>query len=123
LFQTTGWAATYHLSPSELFRAVSSNWYAVSASDGDKLVGFGRVVSYGVLHAMIYEMIILPEYQGQGIGTQILYMLIQRCLEANVRDIQLFCARGQRGFYEKYGFIARPEDAPGMYYIGKQDNQ
>ena len=100
LFQTTGWNDSYHLSPSELFRAVSSNWYAVSAFDGDRLVGFGRVVSDGMLHAMIYEMIVLPEYQGMGIGAQILHMLVQKCLEGNIRDIQLFCARGKRGFYE-----------------------
>ena len=123
LFQTTGWNDTYRLSPQELFQAVSTNWFAVSAFGGDMLIGFGRVVSDGVLHAMIYEMIVLPEYQGQGIGAQILYMLIQRCLDANIRDIQLFCARGKRGFYEKFGFVARPDDAPGMQYIGKRDNQ
>lgn len=118
LFQKTGWNDTYHLSPQELFQAITTNWFAVSAFDGDELVGFGRVVSDGILHAMIYEMIVLPEYQGQGIGRQILRHLVQRCLEANIRDIQLFCARGKRGFYEKFGFVARPENAPGMQYIG-----
>ena len=116
LFQTTSWNDTYHLSPQELSHAVSINWFAVSAFDGDRLVGFGRVVSDGVIHAMIYEMIVVPEYQGQGIGAQILHMLVQRCLEANIRDIQLFCARGKRRFYEKFGFVARPDDAPGMQY-------
>ena len=119
LFQTTGWNDTYHLSPQELFRAVSINWFAVSAFDGERLVGFGRVVSDGLLHAMIYEMIVLPVSQGRGIGAQILHILIQRCLEANIRDIQLFCAHGKRGFYEKFGFAARPDDAPGMYYVRK----
>jgi len=122
LFQTTGWNDKYRLSPQELFKAISANWFAVSAFDGDRLVGFGRVVSDGILHAMIYEMIVLPEYQGRGIGTQILQMLIQRCLEASIRDIQLFCARGKRGFYEKFGFVARPDNAPGMQYAGKRNN-
>lgn len=120
LFQITGWNGTYHLSPSELFQAVSSNWFAVSAFDGDKLIGFGRVVSDGVLDAMIYEMIVPPEYQEQGIGALILYMLIQLCLKANIREIQLFCARGKRGSYEKFGFVARPEDAPGMQYLDNE---
>jgi len=119
LFQTTGWNDTYHLSPQELFQAVSTNWFAVSAFDGDELVGFGRVVSDGILHAMIYEMIVLPEYQGQGIGKKILHLLVQKCMDANIRDIQLFCARGKGGFYEKFGFVVRPEDAPGMQYVGK----
>lgn len=119
LFQTTGWNNTYQLSPQELFLAVSSNWFCVSAFDNDKLGGFGRVVNDAVLHAMIYEMITLPEYQGQGIGTQILHTLIQQGLEANIRDFQLFCARGKRGFYEKFGFKARPDDEHGMQYVGK----
>jgi len=123
LFHTTGWNDTYHLSPQELFRAISSNWYVVSVFDGDKLVGFGRVVSDGILHAMIYEMIVLPEYQRQGIGAHILHMLIHRCLEANIRDIQLFCARGKRQFYEKLGFVARADDAPGMQYDDKYQHQ
>lgn len=116
LFQTTDWNDTYQLSPQELFQAISTNWFAISAFAGERLVGFGRVVSDGILHAMIYEMIVLPEYQGQEIGAKILQLLVQKCLEANIRDIQLFCARGKRGFYEKYGFIARPDNAPGMQY-------
>jgi GNAT superfamily N-acetyltransferase len=67
---------------------------------------------------MIYEMIVAPEYQGRGIGAQILDQLLHRCREAGIHDIQLFCARGKRGFYEKYGFVARPDDAPGMQYAG-----
>ena len=30
------------------------------------------------------------------------------------RDIQLFCAKGKAGFYERFGFLPRPQDAPGM---------
>jgi predicted N-acetyltransferase YhbS len=57
---------------------------------------------------------VLPEYQGQGIGFGLLRELVARCRGAGIRDIQLFCARGQAGFYERQGFQARPEDAPGM---------
>ena len=117
LFQTTGWNDNYRLSQNDLVQALRSSWYLISAYDDENLVGFGRLVSDGVLHAMIYEMIVLPEYQGQGIGGQILEKLVEKCREAGVRDIQLFCARGKRKFYEKHGFIARPEDAPGMQFV------
>jgi GNAT superfamily N-acetyltransferase len=117
LFQTTGWNENYQLPQGELMQALRSSWHVLSAYDGERLVGFGRLVSDGVLHAMIYELIVLPEYQGQGIGGQILERLVEKCHEAGVRDIQLFCARGKRAFYEKRGFAARPEDAPGMQYI------
>ena len=117
LFQSTGWNEKYKLSPEDLMRALHSSWYLLGAYDGERLVGFGRLVGDEVLHAMIYEMIVLPGYQGQGIGGQILEKLVERCLEAGVRDIQLFCAAGKQDFYEKRGFVARPEDAPGMQYV------
>jgi GNAT superfamily N-acetyltransferase len=117
LFESTGWNENYHLAPEELISALHSSWYVLAAYNGEQLVGFGRLVSDGVLHAMIYELIVLPECQGQGIGGEILEKLVEKCREAGVRDIQLFCARGKRGFYEKRGFMARPDDAPGMQYI------
>lgn len=117
LFQTTGWNENYRLSADELMQALNASWYVLSAYEAKKLVGFGRLVSDGLLHAMIYELIVLPGYQGQGIGGKILEKLVERCKEFGVRDIQLFCAAGKREFYEKRGFVARPDNAPGMQYV------
>ncbi len=117
LFQTTGWNVNYQLSPDELIQALRSSWYLLGAYDGERLVGFGRLVSDGIVHAMIYDLIVLPEYQAQGIGGKILERLIEKCRETGVRDIQLFCAKGKRPFYEKRAFVARPDDAPGMQYV------
>jgi GNAT superfamily N-acetyltransferase len=114
LFETTGWNKGYQLTAKELRNALQNSWAACSAYADGELVGFGRVVSDGIMHAMIYEMIVLPEYQGKGIGAEILARLVNACREAGIKDVQLFCARGKRGFYEKYGFTARPGDAPGM---------
>jgi len=114
LFITTGWNAVYHATPDDLELANKNSWLTVSAYDGAKLVGFGRVMTDFALHAMIYDMITLPEYQNKGIGTMILKKLLQKCKEKNIRDIQLFCAKGKRAFYEKHSFEARPDDAPGM---------
>ncbi len=118
LFQTTGWNSEYRLSPDQLIQSLQQSWYTLSAYDGTRLVGFGRLVGDTVMHAMIYDLIVLPEYQGRGIGGRLLDVLVQRCQEAGIHDIQLFCARGKRGFYEKRGFVARPDDAPGMQYRG-----
>ncbi len=116
LFTTTGWNQDYQVNADDLERANQNSWLVVSAYDEDKLVGFGRVVTDFVLHAMIFDMIVLPDYQGRGIGTMILTRLVNRCSERGIRDIQLFCAKGKRAFYEKNGFEARPEDAPGMQH-------
>lgn len=116
LFLTTGWNQRYQLDAEQYTQALAASWYFVCAYDGERLVGVGRILSDGVAHAMIYDMIVAPEYQGQGIGGQILERLVQRCQEARIRDIQLFCAKGMRGFYEKHGFKPRPDEAPGMQW-------
>ncbi len=116
LFETTGWNNEYHRQPQELYEALPKSWHAVSAYDGERLVGFGRVISDGILHAFIVEMIVVPDHQGKGIGSAILTDLLSRCRSAGIRDIQLFCAKGKAGFYEKHGFAARPDDAPGMQF-------
>ena len=117
LFATTGWNDDYRLDADQLLEAIGGSWYAVSAYDGGELVGFGRLISDGVLHALVVDLIVLPERQGQGIGSAILRRLVERCVARGVRDVQLFCARGKRGFYEKMGFEARPADAPGMQLV------
>jgi GNAT superfamily N-acetyltransferase len=116
LFENTGWNAEYHVTAEQLEKVNRDSWLTLAAYDGTRLVGFGRVVTDHLLHAMIFDLIIDPGYQLHGIGTQILNELVQRCQAAGIHDIQLFCAKGKRVFYEKNGFVARTEDAPGMQY-------
>jgi len=121
LFRTTGWNEEYSLDDGQLHGALEHSWYQVSAYDGERLVGYARVISDGILHALIVEVIVAPEYQGRGIGSHMVADVVERCLAANICDIQLFCARGQAGFYERHGFAARPGEAPGMQYAGTRD--
>lgn len=114
LFETTGWNDEYGATPDELDRANRSSWFAVAAYDAERLVAFGRVVSDGVLHAMVYDMIVRPGYRRRGLGSEVLSRLLARCREAGIRDVQLFCARGKKPFYVRHGFESRPDDAPGM---------
>lgn len=114
LFESTGWNEEYKLKKSDLAYSLANSYYSVCAYEGDILIGFGRIVSDGILHAMIYEMIIEPNYQRMGVGTKILNMLVEKCRKDNIRDIQLFCAYGKKPFYIKYGFTERDNEAPGM---------
>ncbi len=114
LFETTGWNKEYKLTMDELFRAIKNSWDMVSAYDNENLIGYGRIISDGVMHALILDMIVLPEYQKNGIGSSILDKLVDRCKQWEIRDIQLFCAKGQAEFYKKHSFSRRPENAPGM---------
>lgn len=114
LFLTTGWNDSYNLSEKELENALKNSWYTYSAYDGDRLIGFGRLISDGIIHALILDLIILPEYQSKGLGKKILEQLVNKCKTYQIRDIQLFSAKDKAGFYEKSGFTRRPELSPGM---------
>jgi GNAT superfamily N-acetyltransferase len=114
LFETSGWNSEYRATPEALDRANRHSWFLVAAYDDDRLVAFGRVVSDTVLHAMIYDMIVTPDYQRSGLGSQVLSKLLDHCRRAHIRDIQLFSAKGKAAFYRKHGFHPRPDDAPGM---------
>jgi N-acetylglutamate synthase-like GNAT family acetyltransferase len=114
LFLTTGWNDEYKFTKVELEEAIRNSWYLVAAYSENKLVGFGRIISDGIHHALIVDVIVHPEYQGKGIGKEIMNRLIAKCNEHKIRDVQLFSAKDKSTFYERLGFYIRHDDAPGM---------
>jgi len=111
LYATTGWGEHDR---SVFERALAGSWLVATAQRDGKLIGIGRVISDGVLHAFITEMIVAPKERGAGIGAELLQALVTACAERGITDVQLFAATGRRAFYERNGFAARPEDTPGM---------
>ncbi len=81
---------------------------ALSAWDGQKLVGFGRVLSDYVYRASIWDVIVDKEYQGQDIGTQIMQRILNH---PSLKRVELFwlCTRDKQAFYEKLGFSAKEQ--------------
>lgn len=71
------------------------------AYHGGKLIGAGRGISDGALRAAIYDVVVLPEYQGKGIGTMIMKYLLER---ANAEITMLFANPGKEPFYGRIGF-------------------
>lgn len=116
LFNSTGWNEKYKFTKDDLGIAIKNSWYVISVYRNEKLIGFGRVISDGIHHAFIVDMIVHPDYQRKRIGGELLDKLVERCTSYQIRDIQLFAAKDKYGFYEKYNFKRRPENAPGMQY-------
>jgi len=114
LFLTTDWNEEYCFTKEEIVFSVQHTWYFISAYAGEKMVGTGAIISDGIHHALIVNMIVHPDFRSQGIGTNILKLLVQKCKDCKVRDIQLFAAKNKYPFYLKHGFSFRPGDAPGM---------
>jgi len=119
LFQTTGWYEGIYIDEYKIETILKNSWFMVSVYNKDQLIGFGRIISDLCLHALILDVIIIPEFQRKGIGTKIMDILLDKCLKEEIIDIQLFCAMGIEGFYKKLGFEKRDINAPGMQYNRK----
>jgi GNAT superfamily N-acetyltransferase len=112
LYDGTGWGDR----PVEVFAAaLSGSWVVCTARDTDGTVlGVGRLIGDGALHAFVTELIVALEARGQGIGAHILARLVAESRARGVEDVQLFAARGRTEFYRRNGFVPRPDDGPGM---------
>lgn len=80
--------------------------------DNDKLIGFGRAISDGVRQASIYDVAILPGYQGIGLGKLILENIISKSPSCN---FILYASPGKEGFYKSLGF-GKLSTGMGLFY-------
>jgi len=110
------WNVKYQLNADQLLEALTNSWFLISVYEKEELIGFGRIICDGIVHALILDLIVHPDFQNRGIGGQILDKLVGKCQQHQIRDIQLFSAKGYYSFYKKRGFKKRPDDAPGMEY-------
>ncbi|OHD57262.1 MAG: hypothetical protein A2Y33_14940 [Spirochaetes bacterium GWF1_51_8] len=114
LYKSTGWKEPGYFGIERTREALKNCWLVVCAYSGNELIGSGRIISDGVIHALITEMFVLPEWQGKGVGRTVMRHLLKRCKEADIRKVQLFSAPGKAEFYHKLGFTGRESHSPGM---------
>ena len=81
-------------------KAFENSHTAVFAFDGYNLIGIGRAISDGTYQAAIYDMAILPEYQGKGLGRIIMQHILKNIGNYNI----IGYAAGMEEFYKKFGF-------------------
>ena len=101
-------AEVYHLAPlgtydpGRLQRAYEKSQVCCFAYHGTQLIAAGRALSDGDYFAFICDIVVLPEFQRQGIGTRIMNALTERL---TAEKLLLACVIGQEGFYRKQGFL------------------
>ena len=67
----------------------------------EELIGAGRAITDSIAYAAIFDVVLLPAYQGKGIGKQIMMFLVERSKAAN---IILHAVPGKEEFYRKLGY-------------------
>jgi ribosomal protein S18 acetylase RimI-like enzyme len=86
--------------------AFTNSRFKVFAYDGTRLVGAGRAIADGVDCAYLCDVAIHPDYQGQGLGRELMTQL--RRLTEGHRKVLLYAAAGKEGFYRRLGFQPLP---------------
>ena len=93
-------------------KALNNGLFNVSAICDGKVFGIGRLVGDGAMYWYLQEIIVLPEYQGKGIGKSIVNRLIEyiksTAVPGTIIYIGLTAVKGKEPFYEKFGFSIRP---------------
>ena len=91
--------------------------FIVAARDNDISVGMARIVSDGGYVYFIVDVLVLPEYQRKGIGNHMMEKIMEyiqnKLDDGYCIQIDLLVAKGKENFYEKFGFIRRPDDIYG----------
>ncbi len=70
-------------------------------TDTGKVVGYTTALSDGVTTMYVSYLEVLPDYQGQGIGTQLTCRLLEKFRA--VYAVNLHCDDDVQPFYERFG--------------------
>jgi ribosomal protein S18 acetylase RimI-like enzyme len=88
--------------PEKLKIAAENSHTVCSAYADQKIIGFGRAISDSQYQSAIYDVVVLPEFQNQGIGKLIMEALLEKVPKSG--PVLIFVAPGKQDFYRKFGF-------------------
>jgi ribosomal protein S18 acetylase RimI-like enzyme len=89
--------------PDHLRKVFSNSLFVTFVYDGDRLVGAGRALADGGDCSYICDIAFLPDYQGAGLGKQMVGDLVER--SRGHKKIFLYAVPGKEPFYKKFGFL------------------
>jgi ribosomal protein S18 acetylase RimI-like enzyme len=81
------------------------------------LIGLARATSDHAFNATIWDVLIDPEYQGQGLGKALVEQMIRTLLRRDISNITLFADQKVVDFYKGLGFEADPNNIKGMFWV------
>ena len=96
-----GWPK--HPAPSTHLDILQNSRFVVLAIDDEagRVVGFANVLSDGIMSAYIPLLEVLPDYQGKGIGTELVKRVLEECKSLYMVDTT--CDPELRRFYTRCG--------------------
>jgi GNAT superfamily N-acetyltransferase len=87
----------------QIERSLERSWSYV-ALDGDRQVGFARVITDGVTFAWVCDVFVDEAERGRGIGDLLIGSITKDPRLAGLRRVML-ATRDAHGLYERHGFV------------------
>lgn len=116
LYKANEWSSANK--PNELYSALLNSETLITAWEGKKLVGLGNAISDGFLTVYYPHLLVLPEYQGKGIGKLIMDKMQEKYGHFHM---QMLTADGRSvDFYKKNGFERAGKTEPMWIYQGNE---
>ena len=101
LRESVGW----NRMEADLLDSQLKNAFHLCAFDSEQLVGYAAVVSNGVTDAYIQDVMVHPNYQRQGVGTQLMERILTRLKAEGLYMVSvIYGEEALKPFYEKFGF-------------------
>ena len=123
LYQAVGWT-NYTNQPQMLEQALSHSLATYLARDGEKIVGLVRLVGDGFSSVFVQDLIVLPSYQRQGIGSALMKQALADYKD--VYQVQLATEQTEKnlGFYRSLGFETLSSfQCTGMIWVNRKKLQ
>ena len=123
LYQAVGWT-NYTNQPQMLARALSHSLATYLARDGEEIVGLVRLIGDGFSSVFVQDLIVLPSYQRQGIGSNLMKEALSDYKDAY--QIQLATEQTEKtlDFYRSLGFeTLSTYDCTGMIWVDRKNLQ
>jgi GNAT superfamily N-acetyltransferase len=114
IYESNGWSSARK--PQLLHQALLNSHTLISAWDGEKLVGIGNAISDGFLVVYYPHLLVDLNYQGQGIGKQIMETLKNQY--AGMHQQILVAESEAIAFYQKCGFTRAGKTEAMWIYAG-----
>ena len=81
-----------------------------------RLICTPRCTSDGAFNARIWDVIVDPDFQGQGLGKALLELMIQSLLKQDVSNVTHFADAKVVEFYKRLGFDVDPDGIKDMFF-------
>ena len=120
LYQAVGWT-NYTNQPEMLEQALSHSLAIYVALDGDAVMGLIRLIGDGFSSVFVQDLIVLPTYQRQGIGSNLMKEALADYNDAY--QVQLATEQTEKnlGFYRSLGFeTLSTYDCAGMIWVDRE---